>query len=197
MDNKEVIKKRNKKGNIAAIIFIAKLVVLYFLFVGVNKFAYSALTPTGKFYNFYFSSYLNYIQGLRTSLIVPAAYLIRAFGFDTYYNNTDIMVLNGTILRVNYDCLGLNVFSFLTAFTLAFPSQLRSKIKLFTVGIFTVYLLNIIRIAGLAILLSTFPAQQANFSYHHEVFNIVVYAVIFTLLYFWIKRNPPLADNSG
>jgi exosortase/archaeosortase family protein len=195
MENLKVIFGRKINSNKVTIVFIIKLFALYFLLVTVNKLAYSATLPTGRFYNQYFSTHFDYIQGLRSLIIIPATYLVKAVGLTAAYNDTDIMVINGPILRINYECLGLNVFSFLIAFAVAFPSQLSAKVRLLTITILTVYLLNVIRIAGLAILLSFFPSQQVYFNYHHEIFNIVVYTVIFFMLYFWIKKNAPLAYN--
>ncbi|RZL59399.1 MAG: exosortase/archaeosortase family protein, partial [Pedobacter sp.] len=52
-----------------------------------------------------------------------------------------------------------------------------------------IYVLNVLRIAGLGVLLGYFESQRSNFTYHHEIFNIIVYLCIFALLYFWIKKN--------
>ncbi|RYZ98349.1 MAG: hypothetical protein EOP47_19550, partial [Sphingobacteriaceae bacterium] len=76
-----------------------------------------------------------------------------------------------------------------TAFVIAFPAKLKSKIRLFIIGTIMIYLLNVARIAGLGVLLGHFESQRDNFTYHHEIFNIIVYLCIFALLYFWIKKN--------
>ena len=108
----------------------------------------------------------------------------------------DVMVVNGPYLRVNYSCLGLGVMSFLAAFIMAFPAKLKAKIKLFILGMIMIYILNILRIAGLGILLRIFKSQRHNFTYHHEIFNIIVYVIIFIVLYFWIKKNTtPIATQ--
>ena len=101
----------------------------------------------------------------------------------------DVMVVNGPYLRVNYACLGLGVMSFLAAFIIAFPAKLKAKSYLFVVGMILIYILNILRIAGLGILLGIFESQRDNFTYHHEIFNAIVYVIIFILLFFWIKKN--------
>ncbi|MNI85783.1 Transmembrane exosortase [compost metagenome] len=101
----------------------------------------------------------------------------------------DVMVVSGPYLRVNYSCLGLGVMSFLAAFVLAFPASWKSTLKMLVIGIIAIYVLNILRIAGLGVLLGFFKSQRHNFTYHHEVFNVIVYVCVFTMLYFWIKRN--------
>ena len=79
--------------------------------------------------------------------------------------------------------------SFFTAFIIAFPAKLKPKLKLLLIGTIMIYVLNVLRIAGLGVLLATFESQRDNFTYHHEIFNIIVYICIFILLYFWIKKN--------
>ncbi len=185
MTPEEAKKDANKK----AIKFLIVLFILYILFTQGNLFMNSVMTPGSRFYNAYIADHFDYIQGLKTSLIVPAVWMIKAFGLYAIYNKMDVMVVAGPYLRINYSCLGLGVMSFLAAFVLAFPASWKSRIKMLCIGILTIYILNIFRIAGLGILLGLFKSQRKNFTYHHEVFNIIVYICVFTLLYFWIKRN--------
>lgn len=193
LSNKEAKKKANK----VAIRFIVTLFVLYVLFSQGNIFMNSVMTPEGRFYNAFISQHFNYIQGLKTALIVPATWIIKAFGFYAIHNEMDVMVVDGPYLRINYDCLGLGVLSFFTAFVIAFPAKLKSKVRLFFIGIMVIYMLNMLRIAGLGVLLGFFKSQRNNFTLHHEIFNIIVYICIFALLYFWIKKNTsPITINS-
>ncbi len=181
-----------KKANKAAIIFVVKLLVCYLLFSQGNLFMNSVMSEGGRFYNEYFASHFNYIQALKSALILPAVWIIKLFGFYAIYNQSDIMVVDGPWLRINYACLGLGVMSFLAAFVIAFPAKLKAKFRLLAIGIVMIYLLNVARIAALGVLLGFFKSQRRNFTYHHEVFNIIVYICVFVLLYYWIKKNTQL-----
>lgn len=187
--NKLTENEAKQKANKAAIRFVVLLVALYFLFSQGNLFMNSVLSVGGRFYNAFLAENFNYIQWIRTSLIFFGTAIIKMFGFYAIYNSTDVMVVNGPYLRINYSCIGLGVMSFFTAFVIAFPAQLKPKIQLFIIGMLMIYLLNVLRIAGLGVLLGFFESQRNNFTYHHEVFNIIVYVCIFLLLYFWIKKN--------
>lgn len=178
-----------KKANKIAILFVVKLLVFYFLFSQGNLFMNSVMSTGGRFYNEYIATNLDYIQALKSSLIIPAVWIIKLFGFYTVYNEMDVMVVNGPYLRINYACLGLGVMSFLAAFVIAFPASLKPKLKLLVFGLIMIYLLNVLRIAALGVLLGFFESQRSNFTYHHEIFNIIVYICIFILLYIWIKKN--------
>jgi exosortase/archaeosortase family protein len=178
-----------KKANRQAIIFVIKLLFFYFLFSQGSLFMNSVISPTGKFYNAFISEHFDYIQGLKTALIVPSTWLIKLFGFYAIHNEMDVMVVDGPYLRVNYSCLGIGVMCFLVAFIIAFPAKLKSKWRLLVFGLIMIYVLNVLRIVALGVLLGMFKSTRSNFTYHHEVFNILVYICVFIVLYFWIKKN--------
>ena len=191
MTPEEAKKEANKK----AIKFVVALFILYILFSQGNLFMNSVMTPGSRFYNAYIADHFDYIQGLKTALIVPAVWIIKAFGFYAIHNEMDVMVVAGPYLRVNYSCLGLGVMSFLAAFVLAFPASWKSTLKMLVIGFISIYVLNVLRIAGLGVLLGFFKSQRNNFTYHHEIFNIIVYICIFAMLYFWIKKSNKLVKN--
>ena len=188
MNPEEAKKEANKK----AIKFVFALFILYILFSQGNLFMNSVMSPGSRFYNVYIADHFDYIQGLKTALIVPAVWIIKAFGFYAIHNEMDVMVVSGPYLRVNYSCLGLGVMSFLAAFVLAFPAPWKSTFKMLVIGFIAIYVLNVLRIAGLGVLLGFFKSQRNNFTYHHEIFNIIVYICIFAMLYFWIKKSNKL-----
>lgn len=190
IQQKEAKKQADKK----AIKFIIALFVLYILFSQGNLFMNSVMSPGGKFYNAYIAEHFDYIQGLKTALIIPAVWIIKLFGFYAIYNEMDVMVVSGPLLRINYSCLGLGVMSFLAAFVLSFPASWKSTFKMLIIGLISIYVLNILRIAGLGILFGTFQSQRNYFEYHHEIFNVIVYIIIFIMLYIWIRKNTEIKD---
>jgi exosortase/archaeosortase family protein len=178
-----------KAANKKAIQFIITLFALYIFFSQGNLFMFSVMTPTGRYYNPYIAEHFDYIQGLKTALINPAVWIIKLFGFYAIHNEMDVLIINGPYLRINYSCLGLGVMSFLTAFVLAYPASWKATFKMLFLGIITIYILNILRIAGLGLLFGLFQSQRNYFEYHHEIFNVIVYIIIFVMLYIWIKKN--------
>ncbi len=183
------IKAAKIQADKKAIRFVVILFVLYILFSQGNIFMNSVMSPGGKYYNAFIAEHFDYIQGLKTALIKPAVWIIKLLGFYAIHNEMDVMVVNGPYLRINYSCLGLGVMSFLAAFVLAFPASWKSTIKMLIIGIVSIYLLNIARIAGLGLLFGFFQSQRNYFEYHHEIFNVLVYIVIFIMLYIWIRKN--------
>ncbi|MDQ7947312.1 MAG: archaeosortase/exosortase family protein [Pedobacter sp.] len=184
-----------KQANRQAIIFVVKLLFFYLLFSQGNLFMNSVTSPYGRFHNEYIAAHFNYIQWLKSALIVPAVWIIRLFGFYAIHNEMDVLIVNGPYLRINYACLGIGVMSFLVAFVIAFPAQLKAKWKLLIFGLLLIYVLNVLRIVALGVLLGWFESSRRNFTYHHEVFNIIVYICIFILLYYWIKKNTTILEQ--
>lgn len=178
-----------KKANRQALLFVFKLLVFYVLFTQGNLFMNSVMSEGGRFHNAYIAEHFNYIQALKTALILPSVWLIKLFGFYVVHNEMDVLVVSGPYLRINYACLGIGVMCFLTAFVIAFPAKLKAKWKLLVFGLIMIYILNMLRIVALGVLLGFFKSSRQNFTYHHEVFNILVYICIFIVLYYWIKRN--------
>lgn len=183
------IKQAKKQADRKAVKFIVCLFVLYILFSQGNLLMNSIMSPGSRFYNLYIAEHFDYIQGIKTALIIPAVWIIKAFGFYAIYNEQDVMVVSGPLLRINYSCLGLGVMSFLAAFVFAFPASWKETIKMLIIGLICIYLLNIFRIAGLGLLFGFFQSQRQYFEYHHEIFNILVYIIIFVMLYIWIRKN--------
>ncbi|WP_231490294.1 exosortase Y [Pedobacter sp. Leaf170] len=187
--NEAEIKAAKKQADKKAIKFIISLFILYILFSQGNLFMNSVMSPGGRFYNATIADNFDYIQGLKNALIIPAVWIIKLFGFYAIHNDMDVMVVNGPLLRINYSCLGLGVMSFLAAFVLSFPASWKETFKMLIIGIITIYILNILRIAGLGLLFGYFQSQRNYFEYHHEIFNVIVYIIIFVILFFWIRKN--------
>ena len=118
-----------KQADKKAIRFIITLFLLYIFFSQGNLFMNSVFSAGGQYYNAYLAAHFNYIQGLRTSILIPSVWLIKLFGFYAIYNDSDILVVAGPHLSINYSCLGLGVMSFFAAFVKAFPAKVKSKLK--------------------------------------------------------------------
>lgn len=192
----EIAQQTKKQLDAKAIKFVMILFVLYILFSQGNLFMNSVMSPGGRFYNANLAAHFDYIQGLKTAIIVPATWLIHLFGFYTVHNQMDIMVVNGPYLRVNYSCLGLGVMSFLAAFVFAFPIHWKATWRMLIFGIISIYILNVMRIAGLGLIFGAFHSGRNYFKYHHEIFNVLVYLIIFFMLYVWVKRNTKEVERS-
>lgn len=175
--------------NNPAVKFIFLFLCLFLLFDAGNKFMNSATLEGTKYYNPFISEHFNYIQGLRTLLIVISATIIKGLGHTVMYTDYQLLALNGIPCNINYGCLGLGVLSFWAAFIIAFPKPFKQKIKFMFLGLITIFLLNIVRIVSLTLLTIDMNGSRKFFDYQHDIFNYVVYAVLLTMIYFWINKQ--------
>jgi exosortase/archaeosortase family protein len=91
-----------------------------------------------------------------------------------------------------YSCIGYGLLSCWAAFIIAYPSKRKRKLIWLLGGLVTICFANIIRVAGLLILVNK-TKDVTRFSNHHEIFNAVAYSIIILLLYFYTKpevKNP-------
>jgi exosortase/archaeosortase family protein len=173
----------NKQNNPIkfAIWFIGLFVVFYYF-----NILFFGLTTRGGQYSQFLAEYLNYIQVLRWILLKCSALILRCFGFATITNNSELLVAGHGAIILIYSCLGLGVISFFSAFVLAYPKPSKAKIVFLLSGILAIEFLNIIRLVILALF---WDKRLGAVIDHHTIFNIFIYIVISTGLYFWVKTD--------
>ncbi|GEO07630.1 hypothetical protein SAE01_01260 [Segetibacter aerophilus] len=133
-------------------------------------------------YSPYFESHFNIITSLTRLLTTSANYVLEGVGFETIqkdYHSIKIGYSKG--ITVNPSCLGWAVMSFWVAFVSANKGSLSYKLKWVLFGLTSVILLNIIRIALIAV------ANHANWRTitsldHHQTFNVASYVCIAILI---------------
>lgn len=90
------------------------------------------------------------------------------------------------VINVFEGCNGVNVMIVYLVFLLAFSGKLKSTLSFLLAGIALLYLVNILRVMLLFQVSLHFP-QQLYF-FHKYLFTGILYLVVFTLWYAWVKR---------
>ncbi|GAA3923330.1 exosortase X [Hymenobacter algoricola] len=139
---------------------------------------------------------------LSANITAASAFALRLFGFAAAVDAQDpyMVLLNGQpVVHVGNPCNGLILYALFAGFVLAFPGPVRRKLWFIPLGMAAIYLLNIIRVGGLA-LNHLYYHESVEFN-HHYTFTFVVYACIFLLWMLWARRlaGPPpgSADHSA
>jgi exosortase/archaeosortase family protein len=160
-----------------------------FLLLYAGSYAIVGLAAPEHFYAPFIAHYFDFTAWLRTSLLMGVKVMLSCFGFEANLRNIySIGILHGRAIHVGYGCLGLGVMSFWTAFILANQSKWRIKIIWSLVGLFTIWMINVIRLSLLLL------AQEQNWFIvlgidHHSCFNAVTYLFIFFGMYLFAKRD--------
>ncbi len=97
-------------------------------------------------------------------------------------------------LYLAWPCFGVKVTAVFIALIIVFPGESRHKWWYIPVGILLIQVFNILRFSGLMMIAFHYPIELiTNFNMgslgigYHEIFNLVLYLVIFALFVAWIK----------
>lgn len=129
--------------------------------------------------------------------------LLRGLGFAATVDPAIncLLVMNGQpAVVVGPPCNGLVLYALFGGFILAFPGPWQRKLWFIPAGIVLIWLLNVLRVAALA-LNHHYAHQSVDFN-HHYTFTFVVYSCIFGLWMLWARRlslraGPALAPSSA
>jgi exosortase/archaeosortase family protein len=170
------------------IFFTIKFLLLFAIFY------YGTLTVIGlaapdEYYSPFVAKYLDYVSLLTSSLVHGTKLLLSLFGIDTYLApNFIIRIVNGTGVRIAYDCVGYGVMSFWAAFVIASPVYFRKKILWLPFGLFLLWFINVSRISLLLVAYNKHWTMPLGLD-HHTWFNIVAYIAIFIMIYFFDRSG--------
>ncbi|MFZ2904640.1 MAG: exosortase family protein XrtF [Cyclobacteriaceae bacterium] len=128
-----------------------------------------------------------------TSLVTrQSSFLLNVFGETTHTepvaSSPSISIVNpsGIVINVFEGCNGINVMIVFVSFLFAFGGEKRKMLWFLPLGIFMIYLANLIRVMALY-----YVAQNwASYFYyvHKYVLTAFLYALVFLLWWFWIEK---------
>lgn len=116
--------------------------------------------------------------------------LLHAFGYKTFDDQNETIRtvgIDGTHgLWIGDPCNGITLFSLFIAFLIPFPGPWKHKAWFIPAGVLIIHAANIVRITMLCIIVKAKPAWL-DFN-HTYTFQILMYAIIFLLWMWWVKR---------
>ncbi len=96
-------------------------------------------------------------------------------------------------VTVGAPCDGVVLYALFIFFVVAFPGPLKHKFWYVPLGAFSIFYLNVLRVAALAIIMSI---NEDWLAFNHDyTFTVVVYAYVFALWVIWVRRFSPYADK--
>ncbi|MBX2939204.1 MAG: exosortase/archaeosortase family protein [Ferruginibacter sp.] len=153
------------------------------------------LSAKDGYYSPFISKYFDVISWVSHSLIWGTKGFVYLMGFETYtLPNFIIRIVGGSGVRIAYDCVGYGVMSFWAAFILATAASALSKFKWLIGGLILLWSINVIRIGLLLIAYNKKWSMPFGID-HHTWFNIVAYAAIFLMMYFFDRKYQILQLN--
>lgn len=146
------------------------------------------------FYNTYLelATFKGYYPDFFTHLVaLQSESVVEIFGYPTrIYPNPDEPSMNLSIdeillVRIVEGCNSLSIIILFISFVLAFVSKLKTTLLFIFAGSVIIYVMNVVRIALLAIGVYKYP-QHAEFL-HSIFFPLVIYGTVFILWVFWVR----------
>jgi len=149
-------------------------------------------------YQFVVKRYTYYDQAFIGSIINMADIVLNFLGYETFkvLQDRDFQVLgiDGSHgVWIGSDCNAIKLFGLFAVFVIAYPGKLRTKLWFIPAGIIAIHILNIIRVAALAII-AKYNYYYLDFN-HTYTFTFLVYAFIFLLWMIWVNRFSGQAIN--
>lgn len=165
--------------------FLAVAVVLYLLwFVGYEQ----RLAPDGRL-----------DEVLCRQIASASMLLLRATGFAASILPEaphQLLIRNMPAVYVGPACNGLVMYALFAGFVVAYPGPWLRKLWYIPTGIVIIWLLNVLRVAALAINVH-YAYSSVDFN-HHYTFNLIVYSCIFGLWLLWVRRlSGPVAPATA
>ncbi|MFD2784124.1 exosortase X [Hymenobacter rubripertinctus] len=127
-------------------------------------------------------------DALSVNLAATSAGLLRLTGFAAGTQAdvpTIVTMYDQAAVIVGNPCNGLVLYALFAGFVLSYPGNGRRRLWFIPLGIATIYLLNVLRIAVLA-LNHTYWYHTVEFN-HHYTFTFVAYGAILVLWARWVR----------
>jgi len=126
------------------------------------------------------------------AIISHVGMLLHFLGYESGATNLygpeirTIGIVGSNEVWIGDSCNGLKLFALFTGFVLAYPGAIKKKLWYIPFGIVTIHILNVIRVAALAIIVKYWP-EALDFN-HTYTFTILVYSYVFALWYIWANK---------
>jgi exosortase/archaeosortase family protein len=180
------------------LLFLVKAVSFYYgilyLFLGYVGLA----DPRGSFTLPGFLQDYNLILMLTRSYVVCSEFVVNLLGYATESSTKILRIAGSGGVRIEFACLGVELWIAFIALILAYPVSLKRKnlVRFLTcaAGITIIYLLNVVRVT--TILLTNYYSKGMT-SVIHDIFNYGVYILIFIGFGIYISRTSKAGHSSS
>lgn len=164
--------------------FLLTFCILYYGTIGLI-----GLSTRGNYFVSFISEWFNYVSGLRRLLMEVSRISMEWMGYRIeFWGNSNVRFTGGRGVHIGYDCIGYGVMSFWTAFILANQASWKRKANWLMVGLFVIFIINVLRINLLLLAVNRASATPLQFD-NHFWFNVFAYTTIFIMIYFYDKQG--------
>lgn len=171
----------------------------FLLFLGKFLLTYAVLTLLYQYYLSQYDKGTFEVDAFTRSVALQTESLIKIFNPDVAIapheaeSSIKLFYEHQFVARVVEGCNALSVIILFVAFIVAFTGKWKATVLYILGGSLLIHMLNVIRIAILAVALYEFP-QQENFL-HGVVFPLFIYGAVFILWVIWVNKFSLYAEK--
>ena len=154
--------------------------------------SYIILTLIYQFYLNRFDEKALEVDSITEIVARQTQHTIQFFGYQSEniphetQNSIKLLVENKFVARVVEGCNAISVIILFIAFIIAFKGTLKRTLFFILLGSVIIYVLNVIRIAVIAIALFHYPEYEHLL--HGVVFPLLIYGIVFLLWVIWVTK---------
>lgn len=154
--------------------------------------SYIILTLVYQFYLNRFDEKALEVDSITEMVARQTQQTVQFFGYQSKnlphetQNSIKLFVENKFVARVVEGCNAFSVIILFIAFVIAFKGTFKKTLLFILIGGVLIYVLNIIRIAVIAIALFHYPEYEHIL--HGVVFPLLIYGVVFLLWVVWVNK---------
>lgn len=142
-------------------------------------------------YEFIIKKYTHIDHDFIKLIILSSEKILQWFGHETFTRLDDnaypgIGIDGGNGVWVGASCNALTLFFLFAVFIFTYPGHQKNKWWFIPIGILTIHILNILRVAALA-WIERFHADYLDFN-HTYTFTFIIYCYIFMLWMIWVNK---------
>jgi exosortase family protein XrtF len=162
----------------------------FLIFISTFFAAYIVFTLIYKFYLNSFET--NDVDGITNIVSRNVEQLMSLFNIDIKVQKNllhpweEVWYNKNFVIRIVEGCNAISVIILFASFVIAFSGKFKTTILFILFGILFIHVLNVSRIALLAVLLFYFPEKEHIL--HGVLFPLVIYGVVFILWIIWVNK---------
>ncbi len=142
-------------------------------------------------YEFVIKKYTQIDQFFIRFIINCSEFLLKMMGFITFsskeVDDFQVFGIDGSNgVWIGGPCNGITLMFLFAIFIIAYPGSIKNKAWFLPLGIIAVFILNLIRIVGLAIIALYYP-ENLDFN-HTYTFTFIAYSFVFYLWMLWVNK---------
>lgn len=173
----------------AFFVFLLKFVLFYLIFTLIYKFYLNQFNAENK-----------EIDGITEFVANQTKNTLNFFGKDCeirkheFQASYKVLYFNKYLARIVEGCNAISVIILFASFVFAFSAQFKKTFLFILFGSCLIFILNIFRIALLAVGLYNYPESEELL--HNIVFPVVIYGVVFVLWIIWVIKFSAYAKST-